>query len=70
MTPEISKKPVLLLKPQQAAEILAISPRKLWSLTASGEIPAIRVGRCKRYTVTDLEAWIEQKNNGGLSNDI
>ena len=54
-------RPALSLAPRQAAKALAISPRKLWSITASGEIPAIRVGRCKRYTVTDLEAWIEQK---------
>ena len=32
---------VLLLKPKQAAEALAISPRTLWALTASGEIPSV-----------------------------
>ena len=29
---------VLLLKPVQAAKSLAISPRKLWGMTTSGEI--------------------------------
>ena len=61
MSSSLPTNPTLLLTPQQAAEILAISPRKLWNITASGEIPAIRVGRCKRYAVADLEAWIEQK---------
>ena len=36
-------KPALLLTPQQAAEALAISPRKLWAMTASGEIPHVRL---------------------------
>lgn len=34
----------LLLTPKQAADALAISPRKLWAMTASGEN-----WRCLRY---------------------
>lgn len=48
----------LLLTPGEAAEALAISPRKLWSMTASGEIPHVRLGRCVRYPVDDLWQWI------------
>lgn len=55
----------LLLTPRQAAEDLAISPRKLWSMTASGQIPHIRLGRCVRYPVDDLQRWIGEQNNGG-----
>lgn len=57
--------PTLLLTPQQAAEALAISPRKLWSMTASGEIPHVRLGRCVRYSIRDLEAEIERRKKGG-----
>ena len=39
-------KPALLLTPQQAAAALAISPRKLWGMTASGELLHIWLGRC------------------------
>jgi len=39
---------ILLMTPQEAAEALSISPRKLWSLTSSGAIPHIRLGRCMR----------------------
>lgn len=60
-------KPTLLLTPQQAAEALAISPRKLWGMTASGEIPHIRLGRCKRYPVDDLQRWIDEQKKGGDS---
>ncbi len=55
----------LLLTPKQAAEALAISPRKLWGLTASGEIPHIRCGRCVRYPVDDLRRWIDNRKKGG-----
>jgi len=50
----------LLLTPQQAAEALAISPQKLWSMTTCGEIPHIRLGRSLRYPAADLQRWIEQ----------
>lgn len=56
---------VLLLKPAQAAESLAISPRKLWGLTARGDIPHVKIGRCVRYAVDDLRAWIAAQTKGG-----
>lgn len=51
--------PRLLLKPREAAEALAISPRKLWGLTKSGAIRCLRVGRAVRYSPADLAAFIE-----------
>jgi len=57
--------PPLLLTPKQTAVILAISPRKLWGMTASGEIPHIRLGRCVRYSVDDLQRFIDAQKIGG-----
>ena len=57
----------LLLTPQQAAVALAISPRKLWGMTASREIPHVRVGRCVRYPLEDLQRWIESKKDDASS---
>ena len=57
--------PALLLNPAQAAEALAISPRKLWAMTASGEIPHVRLGRSVRYPVANLEQFIEEQRKGG-----
>jgi excisionase family DNA binding protein len=51
----------LLLKPADAAKALAISARKLWSLTAGREIPCVRIGKAVRYDPADLRAWIEQQ---------
>jgi excisionase family DNA binding protein len=50
----VSTSEPLLLTPRQAAEALAISPRKLWGLTAAGTIPAVRIGRLVRYSSDDL----------------
>ena len=58
-------KPALLLAPQQAAVTLAISPRKLWGMTDSGEMPPLRVGRCVRYPLDDLQRWIDAQKEGG-----
>ncbi len=66
-TPIGTKARLLLLSPKQAAEALAISPRKLWSLTASGEIPHVKIGRCVRYLLDDLTAWVDERKQGGLS---
>ena len=57
----------LLLSSEQAAEALAISPRKLWGMTASGEIPHVRLGRSVRYPIKDLQRWIEEHTKGGDS---
>lgn len=49
----------LLLTPAQASKTLAISPRKLWSLTASRQIKSLRIGRSVRYDPRDLRDYIE-----------
>jgi excisionase family DNA binding protein len=54
----------LLLKPPQAAEALAISPRKLWELTDRGIIKVVRIGRAVRYDPTDLTAFIAKQKRG------
>lgn len=56
----------LLLTAPEAAKALAVSARKLWSLTASGEIPVVRVGeRSVRYSVEALREWIAANQTGG-----
>lgn len=63
-TPDSAKPAALLFTPAQAAEALSISPRKLWSLTASGEIPVVRIGRAVRYPVDRLREWIDAQGEG------
>jgi len=56
MTPPPLPPPILVDAPE-AARQLSISERKLWELTNRREIPSLRIGRCVRYRVADLEAW-------------
>ena len=50
-----------LLKAKEAAELLAISPRKLWELTNRGDIPCVKMGpKVVRYDVDDLCAAIKK----------
>lgn len=55
----------LLVNVKEAAALLSISTRKLWGLTASGEIACIRVGRAVRYSHHDLEKFVEANREGG-----
>jgi len=54
----------LLFPPEEAAAMLSISPRKLWSLAASHQIIQCKVGRSVRYSVDDLHAFVERQRTG------
>ena len=63
-TKDQEKKVVLLWSLREAAEALGISQRKLWGMTDSREIPHVRLGRCLRYPVRELEQWINEHMEG------
>ncbi len=65
MTADQSSRDGLLVNAKRAAELLSISPRKLWEMTNCRAIPHVRVGRSLRYPVADLEAWIEARTIHG-----
>lgn len=54
-----------LLNASETAKALAISERTLWALTASGQVPHLRIGRCLRYDSEDLRRWVDAKKKGG-----
>lgn len=57
VVPAVQANPILL-RPRDAARVLGISERLLWSLTARSELPCVRISRrCVRYRLADLEAW-------------
>ena len=53
-----------LIKATEAAKVLAISPRLLWTLTNGGVIPCVRIGRSVRYDPADLRCYIESNKTG------
>lgn len=54
----------LLLTAAQAAKVLAISPRTLWTLTDTGVVPCVRLGRSVRYSTDDLREVIRKNRRG------
>ncbi|HEX4150344.1 MAG TPA: helix-turn-helix domain-containing protein [Pirellulales bacterium] len=54
-----------LLTAREAADHLRISQRTLFTLTARGEIPAVRIGRAVRYRAADLTSYVERLVQGG-----
>lgn len=52
-----------LLTVREAADLLRISERTLWTLTQQGSIPSVRVGRSVRYDQSDLAEWIDSQKS-------
>ncbi len=61
MKPQNRSPDPVLLKPKEAAALLSVSERSLWTLMRNGEIPHIRIGKSVRYYISDLKEWIETK---------
>ena len=57
----------LSLRSPEAAKALGISERYLWSLTASGDIPCVKLGRAKLYRVSALEESLRRMEAGTFS---
>lgn len=50
----------LLLDARTVAGLLSVSPRTVWSWSASGRMPRpVRVGRVTRWKRSEVERWIE-----------
>ena len=64
--PTATPAPPLLLTVKEAAALLAISARTLWSLTAPrGPIRPVRVrGRSIRCAPSELQRWIDAQQEG------
>lgn len=65
---EHATKAALLVSARDAAQMLAVSPRKLWAMTfeETPGLPYVRCGRLVRYSPDDLRRWIElQRKNRG-----
>lgn len=49
----------LLIKSKEAARLLGIGERTLWSLSRRNAIPSHRIGQSVRYCPSELQAWIK-----------
>lgn len=58
----ISSLPHQLLKPRDAAKMLAISERTLFTLTKKGELSSVRMGKTVRYAHGELAAFVNKQS--------
>jgi excisionase family DNA binding protein len=49
----------LLLRVEEAAEVMGLSRAKVYELLTEGRIPSIKLGRSRRIPVSALKGWIE-----------
>ena len=60
----------LLYTPPQAAELLNISQRKLWGISAPrGPLAVVRIGNSVRYSPDDLDAYVAAQRRAGVPNE-
>jgi excisionase family DNA binding protein len=48
-----------LLRPEEAAELLAVKTSWVYDAVRTGRLPCLRVGRHIRFTRAMLEEWLE-----------
>lgn len=59
-TPHPASKPEdHLLRAQEAAAILAVSPRMIWRLRAEGRLPSVSLGGATRFRFSDVRRLVE-----------
>jgi excisionase family DNA binding protein len=51
----------LLLKIEEAVEMLNLGKRKIEELSASRQIPHVKIGKCLRFSPDHLRAWIDSQ---------
>ncbi len=54
----------LLVDLNEAAKRLALSRRNVQELVSRRSIPSVKIGRCRRVAVVDLERFVEALRNG------
>jgi excisionase family DNA binding protein len=50
-----------LLRPDQAAELLAVRTSWIYEAVRTGALPCLRIGRHIRFTRTMLESWLADR---------
>ncbi|MBX3356337.1 MAG: helix-turn-helix domain-containing protein [Phycisphaeraceae bacterium] len=56
-----------LLTYRQAAKVLGVTERTIWSLVNRGALPVVRFGRSVRIDPADLCFFIERSKQGGAA---
>lgn len=65
MVEPVAPPETVLLTPPEAAKLLAICEKTLWSLTKQRKIASVRIGTSVRYSKRDVLAFIESTKSAG-----
>ena len=49
------------LTTEEVLSYLKVTPRTIYRLIRTGELPALRIGRQWRFRRSDLDAWLERQ---------
>jgi excisionase family DNA binding protein len=50
-----------LLRPAEAARLLAVRPSWIYEAVRTGQLPCLRIGRHIRFTRGMLEEWVRER---------
>jgi excisionase family DNA binding protein len=56
--------PALLVSLKEAARILSLSERTVWSMVKTGTLPHVRVNRRLLFSPSGLQGWIDARQTG------
>ena len=65
-SPNDRKEIRLTVSRREAAEMLGISERLLWTWTSTGEIPHVRIGARVLYPVEQLRDWLNKRASSSV----
>lgn len=56
-----------LMTVRDVANMLQVSEKWVYRVARSGQLPSIRIGRVRRFSRTDIHAWIEKHKQAEAS---
>ena len=66
---DIGRSPLLVLTPEEAADLLKIGRTKIYALIQRGELRSIRIDKSRRIPYAALEAFVEAKLDAAGTDD-
>ena len=61
-----TQRAIAFLTTEEVLGYLRVTPRTIYRLIRSGELPAVRIGRQWRFRRTDLDNWLDRQRAGTL----
>lgn len=64
-TPQNNTTVKLLVRVEEAAQMLSLGRSTVYELIASGELPSVTIGAARRIPMAALEQWVAQRTEAG-----